>query len=58
MQPQQSLEFLAMIVQDYLNTLPRSAQIALSERAQHCVDTVAQALQAAATEQQVETPAP
>ncbi len=55
MQPQQSLEFLSMIVQDYLNTLPRSAQIALADRAQQCVNSLSQALQIG---DQVETPAP
>jgi len=44
MQAQQELEYLAMVVQDFIATQPRSAQIALAERAQHCVNAVTEGL--------------
>jgi len=44
MKAKNELEYLAMIVQDFISTQPRSVQIALAERAQHCVGVLEQAL--------------
>lgn len=44
MKAKNELEYLAMIVQDFIATQPRSVQIALAERAQHCVSQIEQAL--------------
>ena len=56
MKCKQELEYLAMVVQDYIAKQDRSVQIALAERAQHCVNTIEQALQATTgTEPEVTT---
>lgn len=47
MQAQSELEYISLIVQDYIATLPRAAQIALAERAQHCVNTIQRSLEIA-----------
>lgn len=38
------LEYLALIVQDYISKQDRSVQIAVAERAQHCVNIIETAL--------------
>ncbi len=47
------LEYLAMIVQDYLSKLDRSAQMAVAEKAQYCVNMIEREL---TTEKQAEEP--
>lgn len=39
----QELEYLALIVQDYISKQDRSVQIALAEKAQRCVDIISYA---------------
>lgn len=44
MKAKNELEYLAMIAQDYISKQDRSVQIAMAERAQHCVNVIEGAL--------------
>lgn len=38
------IEYLAALAQDFIRTLPGSAQVAVTERAQHCLNQITMAL--------------
>lgn len=45
MQAKQELEYIILVVNDYLNALPTSSRVAVGERAQQCISTIEQVLQ-------------
>lgn len=44
MQHKQELDYIVLVLNDYLNALPMSSRVAVGERVQHCVSTLERAL--------------
>lgn len=44
MQVKQELDYIILVLNDHLNTLPQSSRLAVAERVQHCIAQIEQAL--------------
>ncbi|AMQ66132.1 hypothetical protein AAY80_076 [Stenotrophomonas phage vB_SmaS-DLP_6] len=44
MQAKQELDYIILVLNDHLNSLPQSSRLAVAERVQHCISQIEQAL--------------